>query len=108
MGEKLKLYEVAKVLRSKNSGPFELTMDVIFDDKDKYTVVKESGVITEELVCKLYNIKKEDISTLTFFDPALAFKITIKRPVDSGSIAETDVYGAQQHAPLMGIEIPFK
>lgn len=105
MGKVVKLYEISKVLRSKNSGPFELTMDVILDGEEVYNKVKESGVITKELICELYNIKEEDISTLTFFDAALAFKVTIKRPVDSGSIGETDVYGSQQHAPLMGIEI---
>jgi len=105
MGEKVKLYEIAKVLRSKNSGPFELTMDVIFDHVENYKKVKESGIINESLICKLYNIEEEDISTITFFDAALAFKVTIKRPIDSGSIAETDVYGSQQHAPLMGVEV---
>ena len=43
---------------------------------------------------------------MVFYDPAMAFKVTIKRPIDSGSIGETDVYGAQQHAPLMDVEIP--
>lgn len=105
MGEKFKLYEVSKVLRSKNAGPFELTMDVILENENVYKKVKESGVINKQLVAKLYNIEEKDISTLTFFDAALAFKLTIKRPIDSGSIGETDVYGSQQHAPLMGIEI---
>lgn len=105
MGKVVKLYEISKVLRSKNSGPFELTMDVILDGEDTYNKVKKSGVITKELICQLYNINEEDISSLTFFDAALAFKVTIRRPVDSGSIGETDVYGSQQHAPLMGIEI---
>ena len=41
-----------------------------------------------------------------FFDPALAIKITIKRPIDSGGIGDTDVYGAQQHAPLFDVSIP--
>jgi len=100
------LYELAKVLRSKNSGPFELTLDVIFDDQETYNLVKHSGEITKDLVCRLYNISVDDILCLEFFDPALAFKITIKRPIDSGSIGETDVYGAQQHAPLMDVEIP--
>ena len=106
MAENKTLYELAKVLRSKNSGPFELTMDVIFDNKEYYNKVKDSGIITKDLVCKLYNIEEKDISTLVFFDPAMAFKVTIKRPIDSGSIGETDVYGAQQHAPLMGVLIP--
>lgn len=100
------LYELAKVLRSKNAGPFELTLDVLFDDENTYKLVKNSGVITKDLVCQLYDINPKDVYCLEFYDPALAFKITIKRPIDSGSIGDTDVYGAQQHALLMGVEIP--
>jgi len=102
------LYNLAKVLRSKNSGPFELTLDVIFDDEEKYLMVKNSGIITKDLICRLYSIDKKNISALVFYDPALAFKITMKRFIDSGSIGETDVYGAQQHAPLMNVQIPIK
>jgi hypothetical protein len=102
----VRLYDWAKVLRSKNAGPFELTLDIIFDDQRKYEIVKASGVISKDLVCRLYSIPPEDIYHIVFFDPALAIKITIKRPVDSGSIGETDVYGAQQHAPLIDVWIP--
>ena len=38
------------------------------------------------------------------FDPAKAVKVTIVRPIPSGALGETDVYGAQQHAPLMKYE----
>ena len=102
------LYNLSKVLRSKNSGPFELTFDVIFDDAAKYERVKKSGVINRNIVCRLYGLKAEDILHLVFFDPALAVKITIKRPIDSGSIGDTDVYGAQQHAPLMSLQVPLE
>lgn len=102
------LYNLAKVLRSKNSGPFELTFDVIFDDPHIYELVKKSGVISKDTICRLYRLKPEDISHLVFYEPALAIKITIKRPVDSGSIGDTDVYGAQQHAPLMSLQVPLK
>lgn len=108
MDKKASLYDIAKVLRSKNSGPFELTFDIIFDDPSKYELVKKSGVINVETVCRLYGLQPEDISHLVFYDPALAIKITIKRPVDSGSIGDTDVYGAQQHAPLMSLQIPLE
>ena len=37
------LRDIAKVIRSKNSGPFEVTFDVIFDDDDAYARVKRSG-----------------------------------------------------------------
>jgi hypothetical protein len=40
-----------------------------------------------------------------YFDPAKAVKITIVRPIPSGSLGETDVYGAQQHSPLIKLNI---
>jgi hypothetical protein len=103
-----RLGDLARVLRSKNSGPFELTLDIIFDDAEKYERVKESGVIDRNLVCSLYGIPPEEVYHLVFFDPALAIKITIKRPIESGGIGDTDVYGAQQHAPLFDVSIPVK
>jgi len=46
-----------------------------------------------------------DILELVAFDPAAAMKITIRRPRTAGDVGETDVYGAQQHAPLLGLEL---
>lgn len=100
-----KLYELAKVLRSKNSGPFEVTMDILFDDKNTYQLVKRSNVLTKESIAKAYNVKLSDIHHFIFFDPALGIKITMAREVSSGSAGDRDVYGAQQHAPLMNMEV---
>jgi hypothetical protein len=100
------LRDLAKVVRSKNSGPFEITFDVIFDDAPLYERVKHSGVLTEALICKLYNVTEDDIVTLMFFDPARAFKLTLKRSWAQGSVGERDTFGAQQHAPLLTVEIP--
>ena len=106
MVRRARLYDLAKVLRSKNAGPFELTLDVMFDDEERYQTVKRSGVIDRELVCRLYRIPPEEVLHIVFFDAARAVKITIVRPVDSGGIGDTDVYGAQQHAPLIDVMIP--
>ncbi|MDD5196849.1 MAG: DUF4387 family protein, partial [Candidatus Omnitrophica bacterium] len=40
------------------------------------------------------------------FAQAWAIKITIPRAVASGGIGDTDIYGAQQHAPLYSLKIP--
>ncbi len=106
MTEGTRLYDLARVLRSKNAGPFELTIDVIFDDADSYRRVKRSGVITRELIGDRYQVPLHAVTQLVFFDPALAIKITLERPVASGDIGDTDVYGAQQHAPLIDLIIP--
>lgn len=96
---------LAKVVRSKNAGPFELTFDVMFDDAERYRMVKESGAVTRETLARAYAIDPAAITNFQFFDPALAFKLTIRRPRAQGSVGETDTFGAQQHAPLLDIQI---
>ena len=101
---KYNLIDVASVIRSKNSGPYELTFDVIFKEFDMYNKVKDAKVFNEDMFAPLYGIPKSDIISLVYFDPAKAVKVTIVRPISSGALGETDVYGAQQHAPLMGVQ----
>ncbi|NLX66654.1 MAG: DUF4387 domain-containing protein [Bacteroidales bacterium] len=99
-----KLTDIASVIRSKNSGPYELTFDVIFKDFEMYERVKTANIFNAAMFAPLYGIPESDIISLVYFDPAKAIKITIVRPIPSGSLGETDVYGAQQHAPLMGVK----
>lgn len=103
-----KLKELAKVVRSKNSGPYEITFDIMFPDAERYNRVKSSGVLGQALICRLYHVQPEDIIADMFFDPALAYKFTLRRPMRSlqGSIGENDTFGTQQHAPLLDVEIP--
>ena len=100
-----KITELVDVIRSKNAGPFELTFDLIFKDFDSYEKVKEAEIINEKLISQLYQIPEEDITSIINFDPANAIKITIKRKRSAGALGERDVYGAQQHAPLLSIEV---
>ena len=99
MAEK-KLYDIAKIIRSKNSEPFEITLDVLFDTKEVYEKVKNSGIITKECIAKIYHIKESMITQIVFFDQAQGIKITYDRITSSGTCFDTDVYGAQQHVPL--------
>lgn len=100
-----KLKDIASVIRSKNAGPYELTFDIIFKEFEMFEKVQAENIINEEVFAKLYNIPQSDIIKLVYFTPAKALKITIVRPISSGALGETDVYGAQQHAPLMGMVI---
>lgn len=67
-----KLIDVSSVIRSKNSGPFELTFDVIFRDFEMYNKVKDAKIFNEEMFCNLYHIKKKTLSILyTLIQPRL-------------------------------------
>lgn len=102
---KVKLIDIAGVIRSKNAGPYELTLDIIFKEQEWYRKIKNSSAINRPLISRIYSIPAGDILDIIEFDPAGAIKITVKRPLISGDIGETDVYGAQQHAPLLGLEL---
>ncbi len=103
-----KLGELARIIRSKNAGPFELTFDVMFDDIRVYERVKASGVFDAELFARLYRVPREHVLSVHSFDPALTLKATITRPVSSGTAGDTDVFGAQQHAPLLDVDVPWE
>lgn len=101
-----KLVDLAKTIRSKNAGVDKITFDIIFREKENYELVKRSGVLTKEKVAKLYGIDESRISDFVEFDPANAIKFTIYRQRPSGSPGESDVFGCQQYAPLLDIEVP--
>jgi hypothetical protein len=100
-----KIRDIAKACKSKNAGPFELTLDIMFNDLETFEKVRATGVIGAALVARLYGVKESEV-LFTEYAPALAFKATIPRRIASGAVGDTDVYGAQQHALLLDVEIP--
>ena len=99
-----KLIDITDVIRSKNSGPYELTFDIMFKNYDMYKKIAGAKVFNASMFAGLYGVKESTVMEVINFDPAKAIKVTIERPICSGNLGETDVYGAQQHAPLMGFE----
>lgn len=100
------LSQLAKTIRSKNAGTDKITFDIIFTNAADYERVKASGVLTRETMCALYRIKPERITDFVSFDPALAIKFTILRERPSGSPGDGDIFGAQQYAPLLDLQVP--
>ena len=98
---KVQLKDIASVIRSKNAGPYELTLDVLLKDDEMFARLKAANVITKEVIAQLYRIPVSDVLSIVWFPNARAIKATIVRPLPSGAMGERDVYGAQQHAPLV-------
>jgi hypothetical protein len=98
------LRELALVCKSKNAGPFELTIDVVMPDQKAFDRLRQSGVMTAALFARLYGVDAAQV-WLTASPAGLAYKATLPRLVPAGDFGDTDVYGAQQHAPLLDVEI---
>ena len=101
-----KLSNLAKTIRSKNAGVDKITFDIIFASRDAYERVKRTRVITRESMARLYGIPDARISDFVEFDPANAIKFTIYRLQPSGSAGDPDIFGSQQYAPLLDVEVP--
>ena len=100
-----RLRELVRVLRSKNAGPFQLTYDLLFADRAGFERAERSGLFTVQNVARLLDFSANEVVVVPF-PPANAIKITVPRPHPSGSIDDTDIFGCQQHAPLLDLEIP--
>ena len=99
--------EIATFVTSKNAGPFLLTLDVVFPDAATYRRFTALGALDRATVARLYGIEEADVLKIIEFDPAYAVKVTLRRRWGSGAVGETDVYGAQQHVPLMQHAVPW-
>ncbi|CZR67489.1 uncharacterized protein PAC_17388 [Phialocephala subalpina] len=118
------LTDIAPVIRSKNSGPYEITLDVVFSSLEVYEIVKNSGLLDAAKIAKMYQLSEEEIIWCGFFDQALGWKCTFPRmgvevadgvvgdsegkrvKVASGSFMESDVHASQQYAGLLELELP--
>lgn len=103
-----KIREIAKTIRSKNAGSFMITLEIIFDDRAIYDAVKLSGSVSEESIANAYGIDVFLLDSFMFYDPGMAIKANIRRLEPSGGPGETDVYGCQQYAPLLEMEIDYE
>lgn len=99
------LGDLAAVVRSKNAGPFITTCDVMFEDVAAYERVQAAGVITEDLIARLYRLPRTSVLGIHFYKPALAVKISFLKPVDAGDAFSPDIAGSSQHVPLLDIEV---
>lgn len=100
------LGEFADIVRSKNAGPFMMTFDIMFADRDRYNYFKKGKFISRESFCEYMRIPLEDVIVFEYYDSAQALKITVKRDPPSGSIYDDDIYGATGYVRLLSYPIP--
>jgi hypothetical protein len=99
------LGEIALVVRSKNAGPFWLTLDVFFRSDADFAYVRSSKVLTAERIGQLYRV---DPALVKRFElPEIkAMKFSVPRAVVAGSFEDRDLHAGQQHVPLASLSIP--
>jgi hypothetical protein len=100
----MKLSDIAQVIRSKNAGPRRLTLDLMFATDADYQRVAQSAALSRDRIGALYGLPPGDVTVIPY-PVGRAIKIVLARPIMAGDPGDRDVYGAQQHAPMLAIEI---
>jgi hypothetical protein len=101
----MKLYEAARLIRAKNAGPFMLTVDILFENAGNYDLVVQSGLLTAAKLAEIYKLPVQSVEYYEVPD-ANAIKFSFPRPCAAGDFEDNDLFGGQQHAPLVELEIP--
>ena len=92
-------------VRSKNAGPFTVTFDLFFKDRETFFDVVGQKALTKEVVgAALYGLEPDQVRIFEF-EPALAIKVSVPRLVPGGSPGDSDVAGGQQFVPLLDIPL---
>ncbi len=100
----LELWQLTKLIRSKNAGPFLLTFDIMFMDVETYDRVLRLRILTPATVGRLYGVPEDEVRFFEIRD-ILTIKFSIPRKIFSGDVNDTDVYGGQFHGPLVRLPV---
>ena len=100
----MQLQDLAQVVRSKNAGPRRITLDVIFRSDADYQRATQSEALIAEKIAPLYGVAVDAVTVINY-PLGRAIKIVVARRIMSGDASDRDVYGAQQHTPLLRLEI---
>lgn len=97
-----KLIDYTKILRSKNAGPLFITFDLIFNTREDMHYVAQR--LKKAQIAQAYDVEEEKIDIIEY-EVVNSIKITFPRKNISGSLADNDIYGCQQHVSLANILI---
>ena len=96
--------ETAYYVRSKNAGPFWVTVDIFCGEKDVFEKLSASTSITKEKVAEVYGVKSEEVKI--FYIPNLnVIKISYPRVMPQGQKYERDMHAGQQYAQIAELEV---
>jgi hypothetical protein len=96
----VQLYESAAIIRSKNAGPFTVTIDIFFDDPARYEEARASQLLTAGGVARAYGVPEDTVKGIYWDERILGAKVSLLRWSSSTDPFCADLFGAHLHTPL--------
>ena len=96
--------EMVHYIRSKNAGPFWVTIDIFCGDDKIFKRACNSASITKNAIAHVYGVKEEEVKI--FRIPSLnVIKISYPRLKPQGEKYERDMHAGQQYVQIAELEI---
>ncbi|MEJ8848849.1 DUF4387 domain-containing protein [Variovorax rhizosphaerae] len=99
-----KLSEACRHVRSKNAGPFWITVDISFGDKASYDRYVDSEALQAQSIAALYGVDPLLVKRFPVAD-LLVLKISYPRQRPQGGAEERDMHGGQQYVRLLDVDV---
>ncbi|MDR1100531.1 MAG: DUF4387 domain-containing protein [Treponema sp.] len=96
--------DIAKYVRSKNAGPFWVTIEIFCDTDEAYKRITGSPNLRGEKVAELYGADSSLIKVFEIENLRVK-KYSFPRPLPSGHKYENDMHYGQQYIRLAEIEV---
>ncbi len=98
----LTVSDVCRHVRSKNAGPFWVTIDLFFDGTDNYLKYCDSEALQAQAIASLYGadpalVKRASVDSLN------VLKISYPRVTPQGGVVERDMHSGQQFVRLLDV-----
>ncbi|MFJ4628368.1 DUF4387 domain-containing protein [Streptomyces sp. NPDC088847] len=99
------LADYALEIRSKNAGPFWVTMETFMKDAAGYAIAADEDFLNERTIADLYQVDARQVQIFRIPDLNVV-KISFPRPVSQASLRDRDVHAGQHHVPLASLPVP--
>ena len=96
------LGELARSVRSKNAGPFTVTVDIFCGSAAAYARIR--ALLTSERVAGVYRVEAERVRRFELPDLHV-LKFSFPRPIRQGSRLDRDMHAAQYAVLLEELEV---
>ena len=99
-----RLKDVCRHVRSKNAGPYWVTVDLFFLDQDTYRAHKDDPAICAHTFAHLYGADEAAVKVIQV-DSLAVVKVSYPRPKPQGWQGERDMHGGQQYVSLLDVQL---
>jgi len=101
---KVTVKDVCRHVRSKNAGPFWVTIDLFFDGEENFMKYADSEALGPATLSRLFDADPALVKR--FKVPGLNIvKLSYARTSPQGGMVERDMHCGQQYVRLLGVEL---